>query len=509
MKKILLYLFLAMVIAGCKKEIIDDNPTFTAVQVDKGVKFYLEVKNNVGKFDSTRIELTTAGDSVVGVVPVLSNQKSFALSFEPATANVKVGGVVQKSGITINDFSKPITYTYTNAKGESQSFKVIITNFTGLPIFSITTSGPIESKDVYVTGSLDINANGQFEQSVTTIGLNIKGRGNSTWGMPKKPYRLKFNSKQTLLGLQAAKNWVLLANYSDKTLLRNAVAFDIGHQLVADFTPHYRFVELVLNGTYQGSYLLTEQVEVNPGRVAIHEMSTDDESESQITGGYLLEVDQRLDANKYFYINTGIPFTIKSPEDITDKQLAYIHDYVQETERVIFSSNFSDPDSGYAKYINVDSFINWFLVNELLKNNDAAGYSSIFYYKDLNGKLGMGPVWDFDLAGGNYAGSVSNDPTGWWIKNSIWFNRLFQDPTFNARVRLAWERLKPSIPVVWAHIDENADYLNLSQQHNFATWNILNIAIWPNSQVAGSYQGEVGYLKEWLQIRINWIDANL
>jgi hypothetical protein len=509
MRKIVLYLFLAMAIAGCKKEITNDNPIFTPVVVESGIKFYLESKHNSGKFDSTRIELTTAGDSVVGVVPVLSNQKSFVLSFEPANANVKVGGVVQKSGITVNDFSKPITYTYTNTRGESTNFKVIITNFTGLPIFSITTSGPVESKDVYVTGSLDINTNGQFEQTVTTIGLNIKGRGNSSWGMPKKPYRLKFNSKQALLGLQAAKNWVLLANYSDKTLLRNTVAFDVGNQLMADFTPHYRFVELVMNGVYMGSYLLTEQVEVNPGRVAIREMSADDESESQITGGYLLEIDQRLDADKYFFTGNGIPFCIKSPEEITDKQLAYIHDYIQKTEDVIFSDNFSDPNEGYAKYINVDSFIKWFLVNELVKNNDAAGFSSIFYYKDINGKLGMGPVWDFDLAAGNYENSLANYPTGWMIRNTGWFERLFQDPAFNARVRVVWENLKPTLPNALANIDDHVAYLNLSQQRNFATWNILNTAVWPNSQVAGSYQGEVNYLKEWLQIRVNWMDANL
>jgi hypothetical protein len=512
MKNLLFYLLLAVALAGCKKDLQEDTPVSFAEKqaVDSTkIKFYLESKNNPGKFDSTRVELTMLGDSAVAVIPGISNDRSFVVSFEPATANVKIGNVAQKSGVTVNDFSQPITYTYTNSRGEVKNLKVLIANFTGIPIFNLTTASPVVSEDDYVTGSLTVNVNGQFGQLSPNIPLNIKGRGNSTWGMPKKPYRIKFNSKQSLLGLTAAKNWVLLANYSDKTLLRNALALDIGHQFSADFTPHYRFVEVVMNGVYLGSYMLTEQVEINPGRVAINELTDDDVDDATISGGYLLELDQRLDANHYFYSNNGLPFTIKDPDDITDKQLTYIHNYVQQTEDAIFAENFDDPVNGYAKYINVDSFINWYLVKELMKDNDALDYSSIFYYKDINGKLGMGPVWDFDLAAGNYVGSAANAPTGWWVKNGNWFSRLFQDPAFNEKVKARWNEMQPNLALALANIDQNATYINLSQQQNFATWNILNAYVWPNSQIAGSYPGEILYMKAWLKTRIEWMNANM
>ncbi|WP_214072524.1 CotH kinase family protein [Mucilaginibacter sp. dw_454] len=511
MKNLLPGLLLIVALTGCKKNSVETNPiTKTEVTaVDTTVKLFLESKSNNGNIDSAGIQLSLVGDSVNVNVPGISTNRSFVLSFEPVNANLKVNGVSQKSGVTVNDFTQPVIYTYTNPNGEAKNIKVSITNFTGIPILFLNTSAPVVSEDDYVTGSLNINVNGQFATFPSNVGLNIKGRGNTTWAMPKKPYRIKFNNKQSMLGLPAAKNWVLLANYSDKSLLRNAVAFDMGHQFGADFTPHYRFVEVVMNGVYQGGYTLTEQVEVDPNRVNINELSTIDNDDSNISGGYLLELDQRLDADYYFYSNAGLPFTISDPDAITAQQLAYIDNYVQQTEDAIFADNFADPVNGYTKYINVDSFIDWYLVKELMKDNDADDFSSIYYYKDLNGKLGMGPVWDFDIAAGNYVGTESNDPTGWWVRNAHWFSRLFQDPAFNARVKQRWQALQPTLPLILNNIDKNAAYLNLSQQQNFATWPILNVYVWPNSQIAGSYQGEIDYLKSWLKTRIDWMNANM
>jgi hypothetical protein len=513
MKNLLRCLLLLVVLGSCKKNDISSNSDSNNPQIlrtDTTVKFFLTADGNKGIVDSAGLQLNLVGDSISVNVPGISSGRSFVLSFEPTDANLKVNGIVQKSGVTVNDFTKPVTYTYTNAKGVTKNIKVSITNFTGLPILFLTTSGPVVSKDDYVTGSLSVNTNGQFDTFPSNVGLSIKGRGNTTWDMPKKPYRIKFNNKQSLLGLSAAKNWVLLANYSDKTLLRNAAAFDMGHYFGADFTPHYRFVEVVMNGVYLGSYTLTEQVEIGAGRVDITELSTIDNDENNIGGGYLLQVDQRLDADYYFWSNAGLPFTIKDPDEITSQQLDYIHNYIQQTEDAIYADNFADPANGYAKYINVDSFIDWYLVKELMKDNDAADFSSIYYYKDINGKLGMGPVWDFDIDAGNYSGTLSNDPTGWWLRGyAHWFARLFQDPAFAARVKQRWQVLQPTLPLILSNIDKNAAYLNLSQQQNFATWDILNTYVWPNSQIAGSYQGEVDYLKTWLKTRIDWMNANM
>jgi hypothetical protein len=516
LKKPILYLLLAVAIAGCKKDAPKTPVTPVVIKPDPGTpkdtafQFKLLAKYNTGKFTGDSVSLTVQGDSVIGVIPTQSDEKSFVLSFLPASANVKIGNVIQQSGITANDFRMPVMYTYVDKKGVSKTYKVALSNFTGIPVLTLTTAGPVVSEDVYITGSLQINTNGQYDPVPSPIDLQIKGRGNSTWGMPKKSYRLKFNTKAPMLGLPAAKSWVLLANYSDKTLIRNAVALEMGRQFSSNYANHTRFVEVVMNGEYLGSYTLTEQVEVNDGRVSITELKPKNTSAAEITGGYLLELDQRLGEPSYFYSNSGLPFCIKSPDAITDGQMTYIHDYVQQTEDAIFADNFADPINGYAKYIDVDSFINWYLVKEIMKDNDALDFSSIYYYKERGGKLGMGPLWDFDLAGGNTDYSDCQYPTGWWVRNMKWFNRLFQDPAFQAKVRARFNQLKlTAIPNIYASIDRDAAYLKLSQKQNFYKWDILGTYVWPNVVVLGSYPAEVEYLNTWMHNRIAWMDLNL
>lgn len=510
MKKLSIYLILIIYIAGCKKETTPVSEEKPVVDIETILGFKLEAKNNSGLFTNDII-CTVNGDEIRAVIPGIekSNKSSLSLTFNSENIKVKVNGVEQVSGETINDFSMPLTYEVVFSDGTEKTYQFKVVDFTGLPIFHITTEAPVVSKDNYVNGSLTINANSQFEEETGTFPLEIKGRGNSTWGLPKKPYRLKLKSKASILGLDAAKNWVLLANYSDKTLMRTSFAFELGKQLGADFTPDGIPVEVVLNGEHLGSYLLTEQVEVNKGRVDITELKTEDNAD-KITGGYLLEFDERLDEDFWFKTNKKLPFTIKSPDDINPTQLNYIRNYVQETENAIFAANFADSQNGYAKYINVNSFINWYLVQELVKNQDARNYSSIFYYKDRDGKLGMGPLWDFDLSMGNVDYSDAINPRGWWVRNGAWFNRLFQDPAFKQKVKDRWDEIKDKeIADAFKNIDKHATYLELSQRENFKRWDILNEKVWPNPQVFGTYEGEVNQIKSWLTTRITWLDANL
>lgn len=515
MKRTLTCLCVALLLFACKKDKnVTPPPIVPPVVVITGpdiTEAKLEAKNNTGKI-STDVALTADGTTLKGYTPGTTEGHSFVLTFKTkdAASIVKIGDVTQVSGVTANDFTKPVTYTVTDSKGVSKDYTISIYNFTGLPIFNITTSGPVVSKDNYVTGSLNVNTNGLFEQTTNDIALQIKGRGNSTWGMDKKPYRLKFNSKAKLLGLASAKNWVLLANYSDKTLMRNYIADGVAQSLNGDFTPHGIFVEVVMNNEYVGTYLLTEQVELSADRVNITEMKAGDNSGAALTGGYLLELDQRLDEVNWFRTVADIPFTIKSPENASPAQIDYIKTYIQDTENAIFGANFADPVNGYAKYINSDSFINWFLVNELFKNQDAANFSSMYYYKDRNGKLGMGPAWDFDLGAGNVDYSDATKPTGWWVRTGPWFNRLFQDPAFAAKVKIRWQFLKANgIPAMYKSIDDTQAYLTLPAKENFTKWNILGKYVWPNPVVLGTYPKEVAQLKLWLTQRVAWIDSNL
>ncbi|HKG06507.1 MAG TPA: CotH kinase family protein [Pedobacter sp.] len=513
MRKSLLYLFCLLILWSCKKEdpiIIPDEPE--PVEVKDSVKLLsvkLEPVNNKGLL-ITDVYAKIVGNQINVKIPSSADNQKFVPTFSVENAIVTVNDTVQVSGKTAVDFNRVITYKLTSPKGKTETFTFNVKYYTEIPILYIYTTDSVEvtSKDNYINGRVVINTNGLYTQEQNNIPLQIKGRGNSTWGMEKKPYRLKFTNKAPMLGMPTAKNWVLLANYSDKTLMRTSLAFDLGTKLGVDFTPQGRPVELVMNKKYLGSYFLTYQVEVNENRVNIPELKKSNTSATEITGGYLLELDQRRDSDPRFETNRGIPLTIKSPEDITPQQLDYIKTYIQETEDVINSEDFSA--NGYEKYINVESFINWYIIQELMSNQDAKDFSSIFFYKDRGGKLGLGPLWDFDLAAGNNDYSDSRYPTGWWIKDGPWFSHLFKDPKFVAKLKTRWNAVKANeLKQIPATIDQNVKYINLSQYENFNRWPILNKWVWPNQFVLGSYPAEIAQLKKWLNERISWLDIQI
>ncbi|WP_199117647.1 CotH kinase family protein [Pedobacter sp. ASV28] len=510
MKKIVYCcLFFITVFASCKRDKIKQeiSPEFLA-----SLAFKFDAKNNpsIGK----DVICEFYGNEIRAVIPFLNpDKKALVLSFNKDLVSFWLNGTKQQSDISINDFTQVQNCHLVFSNGEERNFIIKVKEFTGLPVFKIDTEGkaPIVSKDVYLNGVLSVNPNLDFEQEANNLQMEIKGRGNSTWGMPKKPYRIKLKQKAKVLGLHEAKNWVLLANYSDKTLLRTAVVFDFGRAINANFTPEYRQVEVILNNSYIGTYTLTEQIEVNPGRVEITELKSGDTGSDKITGGYLVELDKRED--EAYIVKTTIralPFAIKSPDDITTERYNYIKKYLTDTENAIYAENFADPINGYAKYIDVESFINWFLVQELVKNQDAQNFSSIFYYKDRNGKLGMGPLWDFDLSMGNIDYSITVDPQGWWIKHGPWFTRLFDDPVFEAKVKARWREIRhKEVEDMLKNIDTQASKLALAQKQNFAIWKILDKKVWPNPEIYYTYNGEVNQIKKWLKTRIEWLDSRL
>lgn len=386
---------------------------------------------------------------------------------------------------------------------------------TDLPVMQITTDNgaPIDSEDTYVSGSVSITPGSANTTDTAYSGtMTIKGHGNTTWSMPKKPYKLKLDSKSKLLGMPSQKNWVLLANYDDKSLLRNAAALYAGTFTNLAWTPRSRFVELYLNGQYEGSYQLTEQVKIDKNRVNITEMDTTDVSGDAVTGGYLFEVDTANQPDDILFTISGVTFDLQDPDPAEPAQLSYLQSYLQQTSDTLYSDNFTDPDTGYAAYLNTDSFIDWYLVEELFKNNDAVFWSSCWMYKDMNGKLFMGPLWDFDIAAGNVNFNGNDSPTGWWLRSNSepypqWTERLFADPAFAAAVAARWNVLKPQFQTLPAWISQYATSLQQSQTNNFQRWPILGEFVWPNSEVAGSYQGEVDFLNSWLTQRIAWMDS--
>ncbi|SAK76696.1 CotH protein [Caballeronia fortuita] len=367
---------------------------------------------------------------------------------------------------------------------------------------------PVVQKDKYLgvqIGTTDADGTESLASRAT-----IKGHGNSTWSQEKKPYRLKLDSKASPFGLPKDKNWILLANFFDKTLLRNRAAFELGRRFGMAWTPRAVAFELALNGEYKGVYDLVESVRVDKNRVNI---ADSDETTAPSKTGFIVEINGRMDEAVCWRTTHNLPICIDTPDPASDAQAAYIRDYIQQAEDALFSDHATDPATGYEQYFDVASLIDWFLVNEIFKNQDARDFASIYLYKDANGKLKFGPLWDFDLGAGNVNYSDAQYPEGFWVAEGPWIARMKQiDPTFETRVRARWDELKAAhIDTLTAYIEENAQALEASgaAQRNFRRWPVLDKRLWPNPVVTGSYRGEVDYLKTWLTRRIAWLDANL
>lgn len=395
---------------------------------------------------------------------------------------------------------------------------------TGLPVVIIDTQGgkAVASKDTYVPGTVRIQGVGEWEGLAET-GCEIRGRGNTTWYWPKKPYLLKLNEKQHIFGMHKHKRWVLLANFMDRTLMRNLVSMKVASMTRLAWTPGCVPVELVLNGRHMGSYLLIEQVRVDNHRVAVTEMTPEDNAGDAVTGGYLLELDFHYD-NPVQWIDpnghnqqwgNGIPFGVKYPdsEEITLQQLAYIKNYVAEAANTLYGKDFLNPETGYAKYIDVDSFIDYWIVFEVMGNHELGNPGSVFMHKDRGGKLVAGPCWDFDWGVLSYNTSPQAR-TGLVNRKAIWYERLMQDPAFKSRLKSRFEELLPQLETIPDYMDECEKLLTASAALNFRMWNPAEDASQNGGHIINgdenmTFHDAVARLKSIYKERLRVIPANL
>ena len=352
---------------------------------------------------------------------------------------------------------------------------------TGLPVVYVNTEGgrKITSKDTYLKASLRIKGAAEYEGLAETT-CEIRGRGNTTWYWPKKPYLIKLDEKQHIFGMHKHKRWVLLANFMDRTLMRNLVSMKVASMMSnLAWTPGCVPVELVLNGKHQGSYLLIEQVRVDNHRVDITEMTPQDNAGDAVTGGYLLELDfhydnevQWTDPHGKSSLGNKIPFGVKYPDpgDLTAQQLAYIKGYVSSTANALYGKDFKDPEKGYAKWIDVDSFIDYWIVFEVMGNHELGNPGSVFMHKDRGGKLVAGPCWDFDWGVLSYSTSPQAR-NGLVNGDAIWYGRLRQDPAFEAKLKARFQELLPQLETIPDYMDECEKLLTSSARLNFALWN--------------------------------------
>lgn len=345
----------------------------------------------------------------------------------------------------------------------------------------------------------------------------IRGRGNSTWGTGKNPYKIKLDKKANLFNMGKNKHWVLLADYYDPSHIRNKITYWMGKKLGMAYTPECVYVDVVMNGQYYGSYLLSEQVRVGNSRVDIDDLEADDESkaatdEPTITGGYLLSMSPYKDEDgKIIHTKQGTDYLIERPsfEDYENEaQYNYISKYVQDTEDAIYGKDFKKDGKSYAEYMDVAAAIDYYWMQEFSMNGDAFGSTSTYLYKPRNGKLFWGPLWDFDyVAWGNNEYNEYNCE-GWAMKENVWFGRLFRDKDFADKMIARWTEIRKVMEEAskdGGQIDQYAEKIRNSMKYNAYQYGD-NYDV---DEKDKTFQQSVDQLKGWIQARIKWVNENI
>ena len=444
--------------------------------------------------------LTADVSSSIGeesIIPLVTfSQSELIPTFTTNAVKVLVDEVEQKSGMTKNDFSSPVVYQFIMRNGETFQYTVKAEFLlSAIPELTITTTDPsiaeIPSKDYYLEGTLAVNGRGGYEDY--TGKTEVKGRGNSTWGYPKKPYRLKLNKKAEICGLGKAKNYVLLANHLDPTLMLNSVAFKIGRLLELPFTNHAIPVDVVLNGIYKGSYLLTEQIEVKENRVDLDENNS-----------VMWELDSYWDDEPKFKSTAfNLPVMVKDP-DLTTEQFEY-----WKKDFNAFTTQFAkEPLEGnsYVDMIDIESVAKFLITFNLVHNMEINHPKSVFLHKERNGKYVMGPIWDFDWAY-DYEGTSNhfgryNTPLFSSSMNGVgtaFFQRFLQDSRVKAIYKRTWQDFKNNkLDALLQYVDDYAVMLKPSVERNSE--------LWENTR---SFDTKVKELKTWLRNRADYIDSEV
>lgn len=370
--------------------------------------------------------------------------------------------------------------------------------------------------------------------------IGIEYRGSSSSMYPKRAYSIELrhpdstDRTESLLGMPEESDWVMIAPLNDKTLMRDALACLFARALGSTYAPRVRHCEVMLNGTYQGVYLFMEKIKRNKNRVAITKLDPDDTEGDELTGGYILRIDKYGPPpgqigghfqSQYTNIpggwqRTWFQYHYPEEEDLQPAQKSYIRQYIRSFEDMMYGPSFAQK---YADWIDVDSWTDYLLVQELTKNTDAYRLST-YFYKDRDskgGKLVMGPVWDFNIAFGMANYCAGEQHVGWikdfnlvcpsdgWVV-PFWWDKLWQDAAFRRHLVARWRTVR-STPVwsdkrLFSMIDSLTNLLREPQQRNFQRWPVMGIYVWPNAYIGPDYDAEVTYLRNWLERRLAWMD---
>ena len=550
--------------------VVTDRPVFTS--------FSFEAKNNTGKIlekklvfngnatrpvDNAAEEMTVGRDSVTGCIPYLYDFKLKPTFTVSDGTTVKIDGVEQTSGINEVDFSKPIVYTLSNGD-ETRAFTVAVTN-SGLPIVVLTQSGGgseswaeaginVRSKDAewVETDKISVyKADGSVDGNGDNINLacGIRLRGNSTQLFPKKPFAVKLVSKTSVLSMPKHKRWVLLANWMDRTMLRNAVALEVAHRTDSAYindgigwSPRGTSVEVVMDGRHVGNYYLCEQIKIDGDRVDITDCYEDVKNPTPETCGYLLEFDDAMDEVNNFRTSRGIPCMFKDEVPANSEFFNYVKNKVEGIENSLNAENYEEA----YKNLDINSVIDYFFIQELTFNDEYKHPKSVYMYIDGPGKLTAGPVWDFDwqtfilydkvqAMNSKYGGTYNCRKNDEWLyrasklaqkdwpwgdydyKNDqpyMWYPLLFKDANFRAKVQERWAVIYPQLLNITDKIDEFAAQNKVSEQYNSAMWPLasnikVGLGCGYNGDEDMTFEQAVVTMKQAYTDRLNWMNTQI
>lgn len=512
-KYIVCFIFFVGVLTSCDNETIDNAVVNREGTDIVSMELILEQKEFVLK------PFLVTDSFIHFVVPHQYDLSNATLTLTHNGDKIYVDGIEQISGKTrtnLSDFANPIQYKVVSSKGEDKIWTVIVYD---LPVLIMNTPDgkPITSKEVRTEGCVVqlFDTDGHF-YNLGTAG--IRGRGSSSWKQEKKPYNLKFDKKQEILGMNKSKHWILLANaYFDRTQLHNATVFEIARMTDMPWVQKGEYVELILNGEHKGLYYLCEKVGAEKGKIEIGEKSPEVLPQDC---GYLLEslfcLDERADTTVFpaNYFNTHIlnqsgdevshgffGWEIKEPEDNTESQYNYIQNYMINLEKMIRDSL---ELGSYREFFDLESAANWWLVEELCLNEEASRTKNVYLYKPSGSKkISMGPPWDLDA----WTFGMYGTKKFWANKTTLYFNYLFKDPAFVAIVKSKWRKYKQDwMTKIPLYIDEQYEKIYRSALRNEKMWTKWNGL---NYYGIKTYEEIVEDMKSSFMEQLQWMDQQI
>ena len=504
-----------------------------------------------------RIMLWEFGSNATFFLPSGFDERNMTISWGKGVREVRLDGKPLENGgiLPIDDLNSKHALRYGGV-----TYDLLFRRSAGVPsLFLTTESGSLDyihrsktNREAGTIAAFDEQGNMLLFQELEYI----KGRGNSTFSQPKRPYQIKLSSKTKLLGLPKSKRYLLLANHKEKSLIRNSILFDAARFLKEKYANTDAFTDLYINGQYLGTYELCLKVEVGPGRVDVRDLEAETEAlndkplneyarfgvnqarnstvkgfkipndPEDITGGYLITLEKSYhyhESDSGFVTRRGFCYVAKSPEYLSEKQAAYIAAVIQELEDAIYAEDGRSPKTGrhFTEMADLDSMVREYLLNEVFKNVDA-NKSSQYIVKPSDSEGGIlyfGPSWDFDLSMGCFTGDSGSKKIAsprYMFANTgnSWMARLYGHQVFRRRaIEMYYEEMLPFLKALIGDepmdgvtaLDERELMLASSAALNFTRWPILSAKDPANT--GSTYADNISFIKDWLRKRIDYLDS--